>query len=83
MSGKNLPRVADYSDLRQEVTERLQGKVKWIMQGKGLSIRAVAKRGGLPYTVVFDVIHKASDPKLSTLHRLAYGLGVTFEELVS
>jgi predicted transcriptional regulator len=77
-----MPPIADYTELKTRVVGDLQRRVWAIMFEKGLSKRKVARDGNLPYTAVHDIVEHASDPKLTTLHRLAAGLGVDIAELI-
>jgi len=49
---------------------------------RGLSQRALAERAGMPYPMVARLELGQTDPRLSTLRRLAKALNVTVGELV-
>lgn len=75
-------KVKDYSQLRDTVVLTLQARVIKIMADNKLSKRGVAKKGNVPYTVIHELVEFGTDPRLSTVHRLAKGLGVSFKDLV-
>jgi transcriptional regulator with XRE-family HTH domain len=63
---------------RRPIAEQLKA---W-RTGRALSQRALAERAGMPYPMVARLELGATDPRLSTLERLAEALGVTVGDLV-
>jgi len=49
---------------------------------RGLSQRALAERAGMPYPMIARLELGQTDPRLSTLRRLAKALNVTVAEII-
>jgi transcriptional regulator with XRE-family HTH domain len=50
---------------------------------RGLSQRALAERAGMGYVIIARLELGQTDPRLSTLEKLAEGLGLTVPELLT
>jgi transcriptional regulator with XRE-family HTH domain len=50
---------------------------------RGLSQRALAERAGMPYSMVARIELGQTDPRLSTLRRLAEALAIGVAELIT
>lgn len=50
---------------------------------RGLSQRALAERAGMPYSMVARIELGQTDPRLSTLRRLAEALATSIAELIT
>ena len=57
-------------------------QVKAWREARGLSQRALAERAGMPYPMIARLELGQTDPRLSTLRRLAKALNVTVAELI-
>jgi HTH-type transcriptional regulator/antitoxin HipB len=57
--------------------------VKAWREVRGLSQRAVAERAGMPYPMVARLELGQTDPRLSTLERLAEAFGVSLVAMLS
>jgi transcriptional regulator with XRE-family HTH domain len=62
----------------REIAETLK---RW-REARGLSQRALAERAGMPYPMVARIELGQTDPRLSTLRRLAEALKLTVGDLV-
>lgn len=56
--------------------------LRGIREGQGHSLRALADRVGMSYVALFRLESGDTDPRLSTLRKLAKALNVTVAELI-
>lgn len=61
---------------------RFNERLRRLRKQKGLTWYRLAKLSGISKDGLKKLEQPGSDPKLSTLHKLAQGLGVPVEELV-
>lgn len=57
-------------------------KLRKLREAHGLSLRALADMVGMSYVALFRLEVGETDPRLSTLRRLAAALGVTVGDIV-
>jgi transcriptional regulator with XRE-family HTH domain len=60
----------------------LHVQLRQIREGKGVSLRALAKLSGVGLATLSRLEAGQFDPRLNTLRRLALALGVTVTELI-
>jgi transcriptional regulator with XRE-family HTH domain len=67
---------------QREIARLLMARVDELRQAQGLSLERLAAASGLSVWTVRNLRRLLSDPRLSTVLRLAHGLGVTVADLV-
>lgn len=61
----------------------LKDKLQRYMQDNGLNMKALADLAGIPYTTVANFMARNSDPRISTIVKLAKQLDCSVDALIS
>lgn len=56
--------------------------VRFYRSERGMSMEELSKASGLARMTISDIEHGVSDPRLHTLSKIAYALGVTCADLL-
>jgi len=67
----------------RQSTEKIGFFVRRLMAERGITQVELAKKTGLSYRALHDIIKGVSSPRESTLGKLANGLGITLDALLS
>lgn len=82
MSHRCQPPILDYQELKAATKAQVRERVLALMKAQKLSKRGLAKKANVPYSVIHTLVMVGIDPRLSTVSRLARGLGVHIRELL-
>ena len=69
--------------MKSELEQYVIDKLEQLRQKQDISYYMLAKRGGLSYSSVTNMMKKGTTPTIYTIERMCAGLGITVSELFS